>query len=66
MTTRAWLRHPPQTIRPPACPTGQQRFTSEHHASQALLPGITTTRLTPVLCPLPECRGGWHHSLEQP
>jgi hypothetical protein len=63
MTVRPWLRHPPRTIRPPVCPTGQPRYSSRQHASHALLPGISATQLALAQCPLPEC-GGWHHSLE--
>ena len=55
--TRAWLRHPAQTIRQPPCPTRQPRYTSQRHANMARLPGMHPSP-PPDQCAL--C-GGWHN-----
>lgn len=59
MTARPWLRHPARQIGPPpACPTGQTRYTSRHHAAGALIHGLGNTGHDIEKCGI--C-AGWHH-----
>jgi hypothetical protein len=56
MPGRAWLRHPPRTIRSRPCPTRLPRFTNRWLAL-ASIPAAVAISPTPVQCA--EC-GGWH------
>jgi hypothetical protein len=55
MSRRAWLRHPPRTIRSRPCPTRLPRFTNRWLALASI--PITLPAPAPVQCA--DC-GGWH------
>ncbi|MFD9463504.1 hypothetical protein [Streptomyces sp. NPDC060027] len=55
--SRRWLPHPPATIRPAPCPTGQPRYTTRALALAATVGHVCAARLTPAACP--QC-GGIH------
>jgi len=48
---RAWLRHPPATVRPPlSCPSGLQRFANVGLAGAALTVAVADAGLAVTAC----------------
>jgi len=61
---RAWLRHPPATVRRPPCPSGLQRFANAGLAGAALTVVVADAGLAVTACGV--CDGAHLTAVEGP